>query len=174
MPVMTGLRLLACFLASVVALGAWAQAPNPAEERARLANQRIQVEADRQAAEEERARAERARLANQRIEAEAARQAAEERARQDMAAGAVARQPADAGAARSPTVAAVPSSSVSQSPAGEPPQPTVGAETARQARDVQTSRALEQLRQLGELRDAGYVTDEEFDRIKNRILDDRF
>jgi hypothetical protein len=32
------------------------------------------------------------------------------------------------------------------------------------------ARVLEQLRQLGELKDAGYVTDEEFDRIKERIL----
>ncbi len=30
---------------------------------------------------------------------------------------------------------------------------------------------LEQLRSLGELRDAGYVTDAEFEEIKRRILD---
>ena len=30
---------------------------------------------------------------------------------------------------------------------------------------------LEQLRTLGELRDAGYVTDVEFEQIKRRILD---
>ena len=30
---------------------------------------------------------------------------------------------------------------------------------------------LEQLRDLGELRDAGYVTDDEFETIKQRILD---
>ena len=32
--------------------------------------------------------------------------------------------------------------------------------------------ALEQLRTLGELRDAGYVTDDEFERIKRRILEE--
>jgi hypothetical protein len=36
------------------------------------------------------------------------------------------------------------------------------------------SRALEQLRELGELHDAGYLTDEEFERVKQRILDSRF
>ena len=34
--------------------------------------------------------------------------------------------------------------------------------------------ALEQLRTLGELRDAGYVTDDEFARIKKKILEKQF
>ena len=33
------------------------------------------------------------------------------------------------------------------------------------------SRTLEQLRSLGELKDAGYVTEDEFERIKQNILD---
>jgi hypothetical protein len=37
--------------------------------------------------------------------------------------------------------------------------------------NVDLSRTLEQLRTLGELRDAGYVTAEEFERIKRKILD---
>ena len=34
-------------------------------------------------------------------------------------------------------------------------------------------RTLEQLRMLGELKDDGYISDEEFQRIKRRILDDQ-
>ena len=34
-----------------------------------------------------------------------------------------------------------------------------------------SSRMLEQIRVLGQLRDSGYVTDTEFERIKARILD---
>jgi hypothetical protein len=37
-----------------------------------------------------------------------------------------------------------------------------------------TDRALEQLRELGKLKDAGYLTDAEFQRIKQRILDTHF
>ena len=33
------------------------------------------------------------------------------------------------------------------------------------------NKVLEQLRTLGELRDAGYVTNDEFERIKTKILD---
>ena len=36
------------------------------------------------------------------------------------------------------------------------------------------SKALEQLRELGDLKDAGLVTEEEFERIKKRILDSQF
>lgn len=160
---MNGHRILALLVATVVAPAAWTQTPDPAEERARLANQRIQ--------------------------AEAARQAEEERARREMTPQAAAAQPVAPGPAQSPAVVAVPppsvpapstpatsvpAPSISQTPPGGPPQSTAGADAARETRDAQTSRALEQLKQLGELRDAGYVTDQEFERIKSRILDDRF
>ena len=36
---------------------------------------------------------------------------------------------------------------------------------------IEISRALEQLRELGALKDAGYVTDEEFELLKKKILD---
>ena len=39
------------------------------------------------------------------------------------------------------------------------------------ARSGEVSEMLEQLRTLGEPRDAGYVTEQEFERIKQRILD---
>ena len=42
-------------------------------------------------------------------------------------------------------------------------------EAAEPPADV--DRMLEQIRTLGELRDAGYVTETEFERIKQRILD---
>jgi hypothetical protein len=37
-----------------------------------------------------------------------------------------------------------------------------------------TQRGLQQLRELGALKDAGHVTEEEFQRIKRRILDSHF
>lgn len=43
--------------------------------------------------------------------------------------------------------------------------------TPSPAHNGDLSRTLEQLRTLGELKDRGYVTDEEFQRIKRRILD---
>ncbi len=36
---------------------------------------------------------------------------------------------------------------------------------------MEMSRALEQLRELGALRDAGYVTEQEFEQLKKKILD---
>jgi uncharacterized membrane protein len=36
---------------------------------------------------------------------------------------------------------------------------------------IEMSRALEQLRELGALKDAGYLTDEEFQLLKKKILD---
>ncbi len=111
--------------------------------------------------------AERGRLANQRIEAEAVRRAQEEAAREEAARKAAAAsqvippQPAPA-ATREPPFA---------SQASAPPRPASEAPAESRA---EMSRALEQLRDLGELRDSGYVTDEEFERIKQRILDERF
>ena len=101
---------------------AFGQAPDPAAERARLANERIQIEAERRAQEE--------------------------LARQERT-----------------TSPATPS----QPPAG-PPEPR------RPVADMEqrTQRGLQQLRMLGELKDAGHLTDAEFQRIKQRILESHF
>jgi hypothetical protein len=107
------------------------------------------------------AAAERARLGNERIQAEAAWRAKEESPAQVQAA-----DPAAAAATAPATAQAQPTRT--QAEAGPAP--------ARKAAvdDDQTERVLEQLRELGELRDAGYVTDAEFQRIKQRILDSHF
>jgi hypothetical protein len=104
------------------------------------------------------AAAERARLGNERIQAEAARQAQEEAlARANQAPVAVAVPiPAQAGPAQS--------RAMEQAVQTRPP----AADADR------TDRALEQLRELGKLKDAGYLTDAEFARIKQRILDTHF
>lgn len=108
------------------------------------------------------AAAERARLANERIQVEAERRTQEELARADQAPGT-----APTPGAAPPVPAQAPASE--SRPAAEPPQPARPA-----ADDARTQRALEQLRELGELKDAGYLTDEEFRRIKQRILDSHF
>jgi hypothetical protein len=121
------------------------------------------------------AAAERARLGNERIQAEAERRAREEQEAQRMtSAGAAApqtappvpqaSQPTDGrAAAATPAPLSSPPSAGAAPPPG-PLQPPVA--------DVdRTSRMLEQLRELGELKDAGYVTEDEFRRIKTRILE---
>ncbi|MBT8092411.1 MAG: SHOCT domain-containing protein [Gammaproteobacteria bacterium] len=131
--------LLACLLWPPLAV---AQSSDAAEERARIANQRIQAEASRRAEEEERRRQAEAQLA-------AERAAAEARAEQLPVQPVVREDP--------------PVTTTRQ----EPPRPPADS-------PAETSRALQQLRTLGELRDAGYVTDEEFARIKKKILDSQF
>lgn len=121
------------------------QATDMAAERSRIANQRIQAEAERMAREEE----ERQRQAEAQARAQeemAAARAAEARAR-SLAAAQPAPQPAPV-------------------PATQAAKPVVPA--------ADTSKVLEQIRTLGELKDAGYVTDEEFERVKRRILDSNF
>jgi hypothetical protein len=98
---------------------------------------------------------ERARLANQRIQAEAEMRAREEQRRLEEEAQAKLR--AQQAAARSEMAAAQDSEQ----------------ETAELASGEDMSRTLQQLRLLGELKDDGYVSEEEFQRIKQRILDDR-
>lgn len=102
------------------------------------------------------AAAERARLANERIQAEAERQAREEQEQQNRAAA---------------PVAPVPASAPSRAPAGPagPAAPTRPATAA----DL-TERGLEQLRELARMKEAGYLTDAEFQRIKQKILDSHF
>ena len=120
-----------------------AQATDMAAERSRIANQRIQAEAERMAREEEERQRQAEAQARAQAELAAAREA-EARAR-SLAAAQAAPQPAPAAPAAQPVVPA-----------------------------ADMSKALEQIRTLGELKDAGYVTDEEFARIKNRILDSNF
>jgi len=105
-------------------------------ERARLGNQRIQIEADRRAREEQ-----------QRLEQEEARLRAEEQAK----------------------LRAQQAISRSEMAAAQSSKP--GATELTSNNDM--SRILEQLRLLGELKDDGYVSDEEFRKIKQRILDDQ-
>lgn len=104
--------------------------------------------------------AERARLANQRIEAEA--RAREEQEREARLAAERARA-----AANQQTVAAADAErGVAAADPSRQPAPVVSTQTP-----TDVNRLLEQIRTLGELRDSGYVTDAEFERIKRRILD---
>lgn len=139
------LALASALVTMLAALPAYAQTTDTAAERARLANERIQLEAQRRA-EEERRRQER-----EAAESETPTQAPD--------AG-------PAGADQQPRPRAAPAARETVRAPAAPPLPP--------ADDDRISRALEQLRELGELRDAGYVTDEEFERIKTRILDSRF
>jgi type IV secretory pathway VirB10-like protein len=119
-----------CLLAVAPGL-ALGQAPDPAAERARLANERIQAEAESRAREEP-----------------------EQQNRTPDPAGqatAAPNPPTQPQQARNPA---------------EPPRPSTDADG--------TERGLEQLRALGKLKDAGYLTDAEFQRIKQRILDSHF
>jgi len=103
--------------------------------------------------------AERARLGNERIEAE--RRAREELEQPDRAtepAGQPAGQPA-----ASPTPR---TQSQGEAPPPGPRRPPTEAD--------RTERGLQQLRELGKLKDAGYLTDAEFQRIKQQILDIHF
>jgi hypothetical protein len=96
------------------------------------------------------AAAERARLADERIQAEAERRAREEQEQQSPAAA---------------PVAPVPASAPSRAPAG-PAGPATAADL--------TERGLEQLQELARMKEAGYLTDAEFQRIKQKILDSHF
>ncbi|MDJ0708883.1 MAG: SHOCT domain-containing protein [Woeseiaceae bacterium] len=94
---------------------------------------------------------ERTRLANQRIQVEEERRAREEAERLSREAGE--RSTPDEGA------------SARAIPDGKDVVREVSAER------MAVSRALEQLRELGALRDAGYVTEQEFEQLKKKILD---
>jgi len=132
--------------------------------------------------------AERARLGNQRIQAEAEQRAREEQDAQRSQVSISTRQPTEPQLSPSQPAALAGSTSVpTQAPAGPsgsnpvlaPPISGEAADTAlsRQVsadEDDRTSRALRQIRELGELKDAGYVTEEEFRRIKDRILERQF
>lgn len=115
--------------------------------------------------------AERSRLANQRIQAEAERRAHEEEERQRQA-EAQARMQAEAAAAMAPQTPAQSAPAAASTPDPAPPVEVRPANSGAAGADV--SKVLEQLRTLGELKDAGYLTEQEFDRIKRRILETRF
>ena len=87
---------------------------------------------------------ERAKLHNQRIAAEAERRAEEEERREAL-----------------------------QAESSPPADSDVAAETSAPAAAGRADmyRVLEQLRELGELKDAGYLTEDEFSALKQKILD---
>jgi len=149
----------------------------PGSERARLGNERIQAEIELRAREEQR-RLEEEAQARLRAEEAAARSAmaATQNPRPEMAASgetAATQNPRPEVPASSetastqnsrPEMAASREMAATQNPK---PEPTEAADSD----DIY--RTLEQLRMLGELKDDGYISDEEFQRIKRRILDDQ-
>lgn len=122
---------LTCLLAVAPGL-ALAQSPDASAERARLANERIQAEVERQA-----------------------REAAAESPNQ-----------ASVPVAAPGSTRTVPSPSLAEDRAAQTSPAPVDAD--------RTDRGLRQLRELGKLKDAGYLTDPEFARIKQQILDSHF
>lgn len=141
---------------------------------------------------------ERARIANERIRLDAARRAQAQQERQQQAAEQVrppgetagttnaAEQTAGAATSEEQTAGAQTAGANIDAGQGSPAQQSREAPVAVAAPVTTTpqtpppvansdlTEALAQLRKLGELKDAGYVTDEEFDRIKARILDSQF
>lgn len=109
--------------------------------------------------------AERARLANQRIQAEEQRRSQEEEAQQQVPSQLRANQAGPDATAASPPPQD--DSSGTERTAGATENETDSAPIDR----IDMSRALEQLRELGALKDSGYLTDEEFRLLKQKILD---
>jgi len=103
--------------------------------------------------------AERARLGNERIEAE-------RRAREELEQQNPAPQPAGQPAASPTGSPALGTQPQGEAPPAGPRRPPTEAD--------RTERGLQQLRELGKLKDAGYLTDAEFQRIKQQILDIHF
>jgi hypothetical protein len=99
---------------------------------------------------------ERERLGNQRIQVEAEMRAREEQRRLEEAEQA--RLRAQEAAIRSEEAAIAAGSTSGATGVGS---------------SVDMTRTLEQLRMLGELKDDGYITEEEFRKIKQKILDSR-
>ena len=112
----------------------------------------------------------RGQIASQRIQAEADRRSEEEQASQEPI-STTPTEPAVATTASTGTAAAIPEPA-EVVPAAEPVATgTAPADTAPAEDRASISAMLEQLRELGALRDAGHVTDEEFEQIKARILE---
>ena len=133
-----------------------AQTEDAAAERARLANQRIHAETERRRRE---AAAQETEVASSATTTVAAAS--------DTATMADPTTPETTTTATAPTAASA--SSVTPQPDSNGPAPT----TPGGSVSVQPDHAfvLEQLDALGELKDKGYVTDEEFERIKRRLLE---
>ncbi len=147
-PRAAALICLLCF-APLPAVG---QSSDAASERARLGNQRIQAEAERRMREE------------RELQSRTSDRTGEPTSAQPQPIG----SPAAAGSDEPIRPEPPPSRPESAEPeSGSPLRGPV-------ADDEPTTRALHQLRELGELKDAGYVTDEEFRRIKERILERQF
>ncbi len=132
---------------SLFAAPAWSQSNDIASERSRVADERIRIEAARIAQEEE----QRAKAA---AEAERLRAPAVEQPR------------AQAEIEQQDTVQSQPDV-VPAAVATSETAPRSDGETGR----LGMSLMLEHLNVLGQLRDSGYVTEVEFERIKQRILD---
>ena len=135
--------MLLALLVVVAMAPATALADDVAAERARLANQRIQAEEERRAREEEQ------RLEQAKAQAQAS---SEDPGETTVGVAESAEQPRDAG-----------SEPVTRS--------TQGGVSGAPVDKIEMSRALEQLRELGALREAGYLTEEEFEQLKKKILD---
>jgi len=137
-------------VALLAGTAAAAQATDPAAERARLAEERIRIEAQRR------------------------EQQAREAASADAATASVETGTGSSGPQASDTAPA-PERMATVDGVDDPrPASTPMPVAPRTAADPDITRSLEQLRTLGELKDAGYVTDEEFERIKRRIIDAGF
>ena len=143
---------------AAISTAALAQDPDAAAERARLANQRILAESEqkkRDAADSAEPKA-----ALDEVSMSAAVSASAPR----VGASPAREQPVVA----TPEAAAAPEAAAESMPLGE----DLGAAAPGPAGDVGMSTVLEQLKALGELKDAGYVTSDEFERIKQRILEE--
>jgi hypothetical protein len=129
---------------------------------------------------------ERSRLGDTRAQIEADRRAEEQRAAiatitttpPPAAPANVAAPPAAPAAVESTRAAPPQSAAAPAAPAAAPaaavapkPQSLPAAETAPRLDPAAMDRALDQLRELGALRDSGVLTDDEFERLKARILD---
>lgn len=121
-------------------------------ERAKLANQRIQAEVEMREREEQR-----------RLEEEQAKLRAQQAAARSEVAAAQFSEPG--------------ATERSQAGATEPAGTAVAVQNSQGATAPATGndmlRTLEQLKLLGELKDDGYISEEEFQKIKQRILDDQ-
>lgn len=159
-----------CLLA-VAPTGAVGQAPDPAVERARLGSQRIQAEVERRAREES---ADADPVAGP--ASGAAGQPSPAPPATTSASGSPSPSPPTAPSpspSRAPSIAPAPAGTTAPSAPGESTRPAPAVSQSATGPD-HTTRVLEQLRQLGQLKDAGYLTDEEFQRIKSRIIQGEF
>ncbi len=156
------------FLAMSVSTTVLAQTADTAAERARLGNERARIEAERRAAEAEGQLAGQPVAPSQPVESEAPPSPA-------ATSAVVAEEPpVAASSAASSTASQVVTESRPEPPASPPAPLSAQHPGTVPASSAEVSTALQQLRELGSLKDAGYVTDEEFERIKQRILDSQF